>query len=1006
VALFTGARTEHKVYKHYGKALRTICKKVGYTVIALGAAKDYELNQQNLNSIGVDSMNLSGQTTLRQTAGILKHCHLAVGADTALAHISCAVETPNVILLGGAHFGRFMPYSPLTSVVCLPLECYGCDWQCRCDKIHCVRDISAEVFSEAIRRTLGASSQKPRVFVQGASLWNPAPSEPAWKRVDQFLNPDAVEIVTLESHTPAVDNTHSSQPQIDVSIILCTKDRAALLDPMLASLKDAVVGVSCEIIVVEGASSDNTLDVLHKHGVKNVYSEAQCLGPGRHSWPQLYNFGFSKAHGKWAMYASDDILFSKGCISHAVKLLNARKNEVAGGIFFYENTRTRPDWDKFGIDFTFGPKLLMNYGLIRLDHFRAVGGLDEAYRFYCADGDLCLKLYEAGRQLIPLPGCFVVHDNVLDAAKQANAEASQADIQLYRQRWKHFVRPQRTLPRRLLWQPDLAAAFNLPASLPKTDSAIEHFWHGLACFQYSMFVEAKLKFLEAIQSACDHWLVLWYLAKAAFESGDGPLATKAADAVLQLEPGFLQAKHLLTRLGSDPEQPPKPASTRIENDTDAPTVCDDVLKNIKVHNDSTVFDDVGFDNSDCQTNGEFALLRCLIKPGDVVFDIGANTGWWSNCVLSDVGRVHLYSFEPVTDTFAVLKSNLGRSGAHLHNIAISANNGSKTFYYYNQTSKLARLSSFYRRNPAVEQQFNMEPVPISVQAQTLDSFCEKHSISRVDFVKIDTEGAELDVLRGAAGLLRAHRVKILQFEYGGTYPDAGITLQQVCRLLSSHGYVIFRILPDGLVHMANWRDSLENNRYSNYLAVSSRVAGNYTIMQNLPVQKTERDYDVKVAHAAPTPFAVTSETDVLSQLISARLWSEPKPLRLHLGCGKWHFDGYINIDYPPKEHNVVTHLGADLYADITTLNFPSHSVDEIRLHHVFENFDRSTALGLLIKWHEWLKTGGTLRIETPDLIGSAKTLLSDASNGRCPPFGRRPGRQVGLSCRPLVRPKV
>ncbi|GAG09543.1 unnamed protein product, partial [marine sediment metagenome] len=185
--------------------------------------------------------------------------------------------------------------------------------------------------------------------------------------------------------------------------------------------------------------------------------------------------------------------------------------------------------------------------------------------------------------------------------------------------------------------------------------------------------------------------------------------------------------------------------------------------------------------------------------------------------------------------------------------------------------------------------------------------------------------------------------------------------------------------PDGLVHMANWRDSLENNRYSNYLAVSAKLAGNYTIMQNLPVQKTERNYDVEVKHAAPASFAVTSETDVLSQLISARLWSEGKPLRLHLGCGKWHFDGYINIDYPPKEHNVVTHLGADLYADITKLNFPAHSVDEIRLHHVFEHFDRVTALGLLIKWHEWLKTGGTLRIETPDLIGSAKTLLSDAS---------------------------
>jgi ubiquinone/menaquinone biosynthesis C-methylase UbiE len=54
-------------------------------------------------------------------------------------------------------------------------------------------------------------------------------------------------------------------------------------------------------------------------------------------------------------------------------------------------------------------------------------------------------------------------------------------------------------------------------------------------------------------------------------------------------------------------------------------------------------------------------------------------------------------------------------------------------------------------------------------------------------------------------------------------------------------------------------------------------------------------------------------------------------------------------------------------------------VDEIRLHHVFEHFSRVTALAMLIKWHQWLKVGGKLHIETPDLMGSAKTLLSNNS---------------------------
>jgi SAM-dependent methyltransferase len=114
-------------------------------------------------------------------------------------------------------------------------------------------------------------------------------------------------------------------------------------------------------------------------------------------------------------------------------------------------------------------------------------------------------------------------------------------------------------------------------------------------------------------------------------------------------------------------------------------------------------------------------------------------------------------------------------------------------------------------------------------------------------------------------------------------------------------------------------------------------------------------------------------------LEAAGLWQKGRPLRLHLGCGEQHFEGYLNIDYPPANHNVMN-VQADAYANILRLNFPAGSVDEIRLHHVFEHFNRVTALAMLIKWHDWLKEGGLLRIETPDLVGSAKTLSSPKSS--------------------------
>jgi hypothetical protein len=98
-------------------------------------------------------------------------------------------------------------------------------------------------------------------------------------------------------------------------------------------------------------------------------------------------------------------------------------------------------------------------------------------------------------------------------------------------------------------------------------------------------------------------------------------------------------------------------------------------------------------------------------------------------------------------------------------------------------------------------------------------------------------------------------------------------------------------------------------------------------------------------------------------------------LRLHLGCGDVYLDGYRNIDLPSDARQVEERVRPDEHADIRYLNYPAGSVREIRLHHVFEHFDRVTALRLLIDWYEWLEEGGTLVIETPDFEAGARRFL-------------------------------
>lgn len=106
-----------------------------------------------------------------------------------------------------------------------------------------------------------------------------------------------------------------------------------------------------------------------------------------------------------------------------------------------------------------------------------------------------------------------------------------------------------------------------------------------------------------------------------------------------------------------------------------------------------------------------------------------------------------------------------------------------------------------------------------------------------------------------------------------------------------------------------------------------------------------------------------------------------EPLKLHLGCGEVYLPGYVNVDFPKSRHSVQQHSKADIFADLSQLHYPTGAVDEIRLHHVFEHFERPVALRLLIDWYGWLKEGGQLIIETPDFRRCIQEYLRNPSLG-------------------------
>ena len=105
-------------------------------------------------------------------------------------------------------------------------------------------------------------------------------------------------------------------------------------------------------------------------------------------------------------------------------------------------------------------------------------------------------------------------------------------------------------------------------------------------------------------------------------------------------------------------------------------------------------------------------------------------------------------------------------------------------------------------------------------------------------------------------------------------------------------------------------------------------------------------------------------------------------MKLHLGCGQVYLEGYVNIDYPLTEHTVQQTSVADKFADLTTLRYKAGSVDEVRMHHVFEHFQRTVVSAMLASWHSWLKPGGIVHLEMPDFDETARIVLDRKASDR------------------------
>ena len=113
-----------------------IYRNTGWNGLICGTKNEYHLGEQILKTCTAPLENIAGKTELVELSGFLSQSQLIITNDTGTAHISSAVGTSTVCILGGGHFGRFVPYPDLPGqtnkikAVFHKMHCYGCNWEC------------------------------------------------------------------------------------------------------------------------------------------------------------------------------------------------------------------------------------------------------------------------------------------------------------------------------------------------------------------------------------------------------------------------------------------------------------------------------------------------------------------------------------------------------------------------------------------------------------------------------------------------------------------------------------------------------------------------------------------------------------------------------------------------------------------------------------------------------------------------------------------------------------
>ena len=231
-----------------------------------------------------------------------------------------------------------------------------------------------------------------------------------------------------------------------ISVVLGSKNRKNLLKATINSIRENGFDGDIEIIVIDGGSTDGSCEWLAKQ--KDILTiiqpnykiiDKEGISVLKHSWGKFMNIAFKYASSDWIVMVSDDLILANGALQKGYDELTKRQKngeKLGGGAFYFKEY---PRHNYYRVGMLPGDNVMINHGFFWKPALKDINYIDENnYNFYCADGDLVMRLNVSGWKTIPLENSFANHlVHKPNFNKEKYSPSIKRDISFFNSKYPH-----------------------------------------------------------------------------------------------------------------------------------------------------------------------------------------------------------------------------------------------------------------------------------------------------------------------------------------------------------------------------------------------------------------------------------------------------------------------------------------------------------------------------------------------------------------------------------------